>query len=126
MRSSCTSTDPSLRNKKAALPRHLQGRSRINRQTCYGLLRMMLIFQGGVLPAGVGTASDDLDHLPVAGCRRAVPSTRLDELAPCAMCRAKHNISQNSASSNHFRFSALMNYMQPTPVQSGCCVLCND
>ena len=49
---------------------------------------MMLIFQGGILPAGGGTASDDLDHLPVAGCRRAVPYTRLDELArhaPCAV-----------------------------------------
>jgi hypothetical protein len=100
---------------KAAPPRHLQGRSRINRQTCCGLLRMMLIFQGGILPAGVGTASDDLDHLPVAGRHRAVPYARLDELAPCAMCRAKHNIPPDSASSNQFRFRALANRMQHMP-----------
>jgi hypothetical protein len=54
---------PATPKQKAALPRHLQGRSRINRQTCYGLLRMMLIFQGASLPAGVGTASDDIEMI---------------------------------------------------------------
>ena len=61
-----------------------------------------------MLPAGVGTASVDILYPPpVAGCHRAVPYTRLDELARRAMCHAEHNIRQNRPSSNHFQARAV-------------------
>jgi hypothetical protein len=111
-------------NKKRPFPDISREEAASTARPAVGPLRMMLIFQGGILPAGVGTASDDLDHLPVAGRHRAVPYARLDELAPCAMCRAKHNTTPNSASSNHFRFSARPTTCNPrrcSPVVA-CCV----
>jgi hypothetical protein len=44
---------------------------------------------------------------PVAGCHRAVPYTRLDELARRAMCHAEHNIRRIGPSSNHFHARAV-------------------
>lgn len=70
------------------------------------LRSVMLIFQGVVLPAGVGTAPEEAFAvtLSVAGCHWAVPYTRLDELARSAPCAVtKHNTRQIPASSIHER-----------------------